>query len=102
MDSVQRLLSKSSKSCKGIPCLSAGCINKMFVYISYGEMYMEQSGTTKKSVKPDFRNIVQMAHTSYGKNGDYSPNFLKFICNCLASNTLHSQAGLREVSRTEK
>lgn len=53
-------------------------------------MYMEQSGTTKKSVKPDFRNIVQMAYTSYGKNGDYSPNFLEIIHNYLASNTLHS------------
>lgn len=74
----------------------------MFVYISYGEMYTEQSGITKKSVKPDFRDIVQMAHTSNGKNGDYSPNFLKIICNYLASNTLHNQAGLREVSRTEK
>lgn len=102
MDGVQRLLSKSSKSRKGIPCLSAGCINKMFVYISYGEMYMEQSGTTKKSVKPDFSDIVQMDHTSNGKNGDNSPNFLKTICNYLANNILHSQAGLREVSRTEK
>lgn len=74
----------------------------MFVYISYGEMYTEQSGTTKKSVKPDFRDIVQMDHTSNGKNGDYFPNFLKIICNCLASNILHSQAGLREVPRTEK
>lgn len=74
----------------------------MFVYISYGEMYMEQSGTTKKSVKPDFRNIIQMAYTSYGKNGDNSPNFLEIIHNYLASNALHSQAGLREVSHTEK
>lgn len=74
----------------------------MFVYISYGEMYMEQSGTTKKSVKPDFHNIVQMADTSYGKNGDNSPNFLEIVYNCLASNMLHNQAGLREVSRTEK
>lgn len=28
MDGVHRLLSKSSKSHKGITCLSAGCINK--------------------------------------------------------------------------
>lgn len=74
----------------------------MFVYISYGEMYTEQSGTTKKSVKPDFRNIVQMAYTSYGKNGDNSPNFLEIVYNCLASNILHNQAGLREVPCTEK
>lgn len=74
----------------------------MYVYISYGEMYMEQSGTTKKSVKPDFRNIIQMAYTSYGKNGDNSPNFLEIIHNYLVSNALHSQAGLREVSHTEK
>lgn len=74
----------------------------MYVYISYGEMYMEQSGTTKKSVKPDFRNIVQMAYTSNGKNGDNSPNFLEIIHNCLVSKILHNQAGLREVPRTEK
>lgn len=74
----------------------------MFVYISYGEMYTEQSGTTKKSVKPDFCDIVQMDHTSNGKNGDYSPNFLEIIHNCLASNILHNQAGLREVSCTKK